>query len=54
MLKNFDLFGISKVPTIVDCCGFLRTNHSEVLNVRFSQMYQTLDGIPQPRRGRVE
>lgn len=54
MLLNFDLFGFSKVPTIVDCCGFLRKNHAEVLNVRFSQMYQTLDGIPQPRRGRVE
>lgn len=54
MLLNFDLFRISKVPTIVDCCGFLRKNHEEVLNVRFSQMYQTLDGIQRPRRGRVE
>lgn len=52
MLLKFDLFGISKVPTIVDCCGFLRKNHEEVLNVRFSQMYQTLDGMQQPRRGR--
>jgi hypothetical protein len=54
MLLKFDLFGISKVPTIDDCCGFLRKNHEEVLNVRFSQMYQTLDGMQQPRRGRVE
>eukprot|EP00980_Cylindrotheca_fusiformis_P023660 scaffold10725_cov147-Cylindrotheca_fusiformis.AAC.1 len=54
MMLNFDLFGISSVPTIVDCCGFLRKNHEEFLNVRFSQMYQTLDGMQQPRRGRVE
>lgn len=42
MMINFDIFGISKMPTIVDCCDFLRDNHAEVLNTRFS------------RRGRVE
>jgi len=42
MMINVDIFGISKMPTIVDCCDFLRDNHAEVLNTRFS------------RRGRVE
>jgi hypothetical protein len=55
MLQSIDLFGLSKLPTIVDCCGFLRKNHAEVLDVRFSQLYQTLDGTSEPiRRGRVE
>lgn len=42
MMINVDLFGISKMPTIIDCCDFLRDNHAEVLNTRYS------------RRGRVE
>jgi hypothetical protein len=55
MLQSIDLFGLSRLPTIVDCCGFLRKNHAEVLDVRFSQLYQTLDGMSEPiRRGRVE
>ena len=55
MLQSIDLFGLSKLPTIADCCGFLRKNHAEVLDVRFSQLYQTLDGASEPiRRGRVE
>jgi hypothetical protein len=57
MLQSIDLFGLglSKLPTIADCCGFLRKNHAEVLDVRFSQLYQTLDGKSEPiRRGRVE
>jgi hypothetical protein len=54
MLQAIDLFGLTKIPTIVDCCSFIRKNHDEVLNVRFNQLYQSLDGKPQPRRGRVE
>lgn len=42
MMINVDIFGISKMPTIVDCCDFLRCSHAEVLNTRYS------------RRGRVE
>jgi hypothetical protein len=54
MMQSMDLFGLTKVPTIVECCGCLRKNHSEVLAVRFHQLYQSLEGIQQPRRGRVE
>lgn len=57
MLQAIDFFGLTKLPTIVDCCGFLRKNHSEVLEVRFSQLYKKLDGIQLHkgvRPGRVE
>ena len=54
MLQTIDLFGLKAMPTIVDCCGYMRANHNEVLGVRFKQLYQTRDGIPQPRKGRVE
>jgi len=56
MLQAIDFFGLSKLPTIVDCCGFLRKNHSEVLEVRFNQLYKKLDGIRMHRKGpgRVE
>jgi hypothetical protein len=54
MLQAIDFFGLSTLPTIVDCCGFLRKNHEEVLEARFNQLFQTLDGVPQPRKGRVE
>ena len=49
MLQSIDLFGLSKLPTIVDCCGFLRKNHAEVLDVRFAQLESL-----QTNRGRVE
>jgi len=54
MLQSFDFFGLKKVPTIVDCCGYLRDNHAEVLDVRFSQMFEATDGMPEARFGRVE
>ncbi len=56
MLQAIDFFGLSKLPTIVDCCGFLRKNHSEVLEIRFNQLYKKLDGIRLHRMGpgRVE
>lgn len=56
MLQSVNLFGLSKLPTIADCCGFLRKNHSEVLEVRFNQLYKKLDGIRLHRKGpgRVE
>ena len=34
MMQSFDLFGLKKVPTIVDCCGYLRDNHAEILDAR--------------------
>ncbi|KAG7349639.1 DDHD domain containing protein [Nitzschia inconspicua] len=54
MLQSFDFFGLKKVPTIVDCCGYLRDNHAEVLDVRFSQMFEATDGFSEARFGRVE
>jgi DDHD domain len=54
MLQAFDFFGLKKVPTIVDCCGYLRENHAEVLDVRFSQMFEATDGMSEARFGRVE
>ncbi|KAL3921579.1 MAG: hypothetical protein SGILL_002674 [Bacillariaceae sp.] len=54
MLQAFDFFGLKKVPTIVDCCGYLRDNHAEVLDVRFSQMSEASDGMSEARFGRVE
>jgi hypothetical protein len=54
MLQSFDFFGLKKVPTIVDCCGYLRDNHAEVLDVRFSQMFVATDGMSDVRFGRVE
>jgi DDHD domain len=54
MMQSFDFFGLKKVPTIVECCGFLRDNHAEVLDVRFAQVYQAIDGMPETRFGRVE
>ena len=40
MMQSFDLFGLKKVPTIVDCCGYLRDNHTEILDAR-----QAINGI---------
>jgi hypothetical protein len=54
MLQTFDFFGLKKVPTIVDCCGYLRDNHAEVVDARFSQMFLAIDGLSQSRFGRVE
>jgi DDHD domain len=54
MLQSFDFFGLKKVPTIVDCCGYLRNNHAEVLDARFSQMFSAIDGIPETQFDRVE
>lgn len=54
MLQTFDFFGLKKVPTIVDCCGYLRDNHAEVLDARFSQMISAIDGMPETQFGRVE
>jgi hypothetical protein len=54
MMQAFDFFGLAKVPTIVDCCGYMRENHAEVLDVRFSQMTEAADGLSEARFGRVE
>eukprot|EP00934_Nitzschia_sp_Nitz4_P003032 Nitzschia sp. Nitz4//scaffold146_size56529//31852//35685//NITZ4_006578-RA/size56529-processed-gene-0.62-mRNA-1//-1//CDS//3329536641//3022//frame0 len=56
MLRSIDLFGVSKLPTIVDCCGYLRKNHSKVLEVHTNELFKKLDGIsiPLATPGRVE
>jgi hypothetical protein len=51
MLQAIDLFGISKLSTIVDCCRYLRENHGKVIR----KMYRALlDGSSTPLSGRVE
>ena len=52
MLQAIDLFGLSKLATIVDCCRFLRENHADVMDVRVSQLYESFDGIS--KSGRVD
>eukprot|EP00536_Pseudo-nitzschia_multiseries_P013716 jgi/Psemu1/298521/fgenesh1_pm.603_\ len=55
MMKSFDLFGLKKVPTIVDCCGYLRDNHSEILDARSAQNVPTKDDTAGSKTfGRVE
>ena len=55
MMKSFDLFGLKKVPTIVDCCGYLRDNHAEILNARLIQISQETCIEKQNKKlGRVE
>ena len=52
MLQAIDLFGLSKLSTIVDCCRFLRENHADVMDVRVSQLYEAFDGVS--KSGRVD
>jgi DDHD domain len=53
MLRTIDLFGLSipNLASIVDCCAFLRKNHSEVQDAHFSRMYPSEDVLS---AGRVE
>lgn len=50
------LFGLNipNLSSIIDCCGFLRKNHAEVQNARFSQMYPTAESTSRASTGRVE
>ena len=43
MLQTIDLFGLAlpNLSTIVDCCAFLRRNHTEVQVADFSEIYST-------------
>ena len=41
MMQAFDLFGLKKVPTLADCCGYLRDNHAEISDARFAKLSQT-------------
>ena len=34
MMQASDFFGLKKVPTIVECCGYLRDNHEEIADSR--------------------
>lgn len=58
MLQTIDLFGLAlpNLATIVDCCGFLRRNHSEVQRADFSLIYPTTASSNASRGpvGRVE
>ena len=40
MMQAFDLFGLKKVPTLADCCGYLRDNHAEISDARFAKLSQ--------------
>ena len=46
MLRSIDVFGLSlpNLASIVDCCGYLRRNHSAVQQAHFSQMYPGVAG----------
>jgi hypothetical protein len=56
MLRSIDVFGLAmpNLSSIVDCCGFLRKNHSEVQDAHFAQMYPTADATSRASTGRVE
>jgi len=56
MLQSVDIFGLNipNLSSIIDCCGFLRKNHTEVQRNRYSQMYQTAESTSTATTGRVE
>jgi hypothetical protein len=56
MLQSAAPFGLAipNLCSIVECCGFLRKNHAEVQNARFSQMYPTVESTLTAPTGRVE
>ena len=56
MLQSVDLFGlpIPNLASIIDCCGYLRSNHAEVQSAHFSQMYPNSESTSQATTGRVE
>lgn len=65
MLQTMDFFGVTKLPTLIDCCGYLRKNHCEVLDEHFQQLNHTFFSTNknggtgtstrrQSRQGRVE
>mmetsp|Transcript_3427 Transcript_3427/g.9095 ORF Transcript_3427/g.9095 Transcript_3427/m.9095 type:complete len:908 (-) Transcript_3427:234-2957(-) len=55
MMQVFDLFGLKKVPTIVDCCGYLRGNHAEISNARVAKTSQSTNSTQESKKaGRVE
>jgi len=41
MMQALDIFGLKKVPTIAECCGYLRDNHAEVSDSRSNRTTQT-------------
>ena len=56
MLQSVDLFGlpIPNLASIIDCCGYLRSNHEEVQSAHFSQMYPNSESTSRASTGRVE
>lgn len=55
MMQAFDLFGLKKVPTIADCCGYLRENHAEISDARFTKLSQVTNPMKETNKsGRVE
>ena len=55
MMQAYDLFGLKKVLTIADCCGYLRENHAEISNARFAEIAnRTKENNNNKLDGRVE
>lgn len=56
MLRTIDLFGLAipNLSSIIDCCAFLRKNHSEVQDAHFAHMYPSAAAGLSTSTGRVE
>ena len=56
MLRTIDLFGLSipNLSSIVDCCSYLRKNHSEVQDAHFAHMYPGAAASSLASAGHVE
>ena len=53
MLRSIDVFGMS-LQNLSEVCGSMRTNHAQVTDAHFSQMYPTADATARASTGRVE
>lgn len=56
MMQSVNVLGFSmpNLSSIIDCCGYMRKNHSEVQEAHFAQMYPTVDSTTRASTGRVE
>jgi hypothetical protein len=56
MMRTTGLFGLAipNLSSIVDCCGYLRTNHVEVQRAHFPQMYPSADATTTSSTGRTD
>lgn len=46
MMQAYDLFGLKKVPTIADCCGYLRENHAEISGAQVNTKVGCVEYLP--------